>query len=295
VLLFPIGLSAIVFLGGLISDRTPSPGTMLVLGDGRLNLDGLTLSSGARAGERDEAVDGRAFAGRRSLETGWTYASLLGGAPEDALDGDLETLETFDGARDGDRTGLAPLKKLDCLLTEAGDGGICASVSSVRSDNDGRISRRPRTSCVDIIDATSSSPAAGPASSKSRVSFSPPLASSCLRTGKGSFCGLGGDKWRENGFFTSVSYDGLRNLFSSSPGSARSLSREGDGLSDFDAVVVGKGNLEVSRGIPLAGRGIPVGTRVDVLRCPSILSSQLLMVFGRKGSRTSRTSDAHVR
>lgn len=65
---------------------------------------------------------------------------------------------------------------------------------------------------------------------------------------------------------------------------------------DFDAVVVGKGNLEVSRGMPLAGRGIPLAGRVDVLGCPSILAFQLLMlVFGQGESRTSRNSDAHVR
>ena len=50
------------------------------------------------------------------------------------------------------------------------------------------------------------------------------------------------------------------------------MDREGDGLIDFDAVVVGKGNLEVSRGIPLAGRGIPLAGRVDALDCPSILA-----------------------
>jgi hypothetical protein len=57
----------------------------------------------------------------------------------------------LDGVRDGDRMGLAPLKKLDCLFTEAGDGGICAIVSIVRSDRDGRSSRRrPRGSCASL-------------------------------------------------------------------------------------------------------------------------------------------------
>lgn len=65
--LFPIGLSGRDFLGGEVTpDCTLSPGTILYLGDGRFNLDGLTLSSDPRAGERDEATDWRAFEGRRS-------------------------------------------------------------------------------------------------------------------------------------------------------------------------------------------------------------------------------------
>jgi hypothetical protein len=44
--------------------------------------------------------------------------------------------EAASSLRGSYRTGLPPLKKLDCLLVEAGDGGICASVSSVRSDKD---------------------------------------------------------------------------------------------------------------------------------------------------------------
>jgi hypothetical protein len=203
--LFPIGLWGIFFLSGeLMSVCAPSPGAMLCLGDGRFNLDGLMLSSEPRTGERDPAVDIRALEGRRSFETGCTNSSLLGGAQDDVLDGDLETLDTFDGARDGDRTGLLPLKKLDCLLAEPGDGGICASVSSVRSDKDGRTPRRPRASWADAIDAVSSSPAVELASSGTCVSFSLPWISSCLRAGIGSWCGLGGDKCCEDGFFTSV-------------------------------------------------------------------------------------------
>jgi hypothetical protein len=203
--LFPMGLSGIIFLSGeLTSVRTPSPGVILCLGDGRFNLEGLTLSSEPRTGERDPAVDIRASEGRRSFETGCIYSSLLGGAQEDALDGDLETLDTLDGARDGDRTGLPPLKKLDCLLVEAGDGGICASVSSVRSDKDGRTPRRPRVSWADAIDTVSSSPAVELAPSGTCASSSLPWIWSFVRAGIGSSCGLGGDKWCEDGFFTSV-------------------------------------------------------------------------------------------
>ena len=193
--LFPIGLSGIIFLGGeLTSVWTPSPGAILCLGDGRFNLEGLALSSELRAGERDPAVDIRASEGRRSFETGCIYSSLPGGAQEDVLDGDLEILDTLDGARDGDRTGLPPLKKLDCLLADAGDGGICASVSSVRSDKDGRTPRRPRASWADPIDTVSSSPAVELAFSGMCGSASLPWIWSCLRAGMGSSCGLGGDK-----------------------------------------------------------------------------------------------------
>lgn len=59
--------------------------------------------------------------------------------------------------------GLGPLKKLDCLLTDTGDGGICAKVSIVRSDKEGRPSRvRPRASSAG---APSVSSAAGLTSS----------------------------------------------------------------------------------------------------------------------------------
>lgn len=84
----------------------------------------------------------------------------------------------MDGARDGERIGLAPLKKLDCLLTDAGDGGICDSVSSVRSDKDGRTSHRPRSSCVDAVDAAYTSPAIGVISSGVCMSSAPPGVSS---------------------------------------------------------------------------------------------------------------------
>lgn len=101
----------------------------------------------------------------------------------------------MDGARVGERIGLAPLKKLDCLLTDAGDGGICDSVSSVRSDKDGRTSRRPRSSCVDAVDAVSSSPAIGVISSGICMSSAPPCVSSGIcEAGTGSVRGLGGDE-----------------------------------------------------------------------------------------------------
>lgn len=91
-----------------------------------------------------------------------------------------------------------------------------------------------------------------------------------MAAGTGSASGFGGARKREEGFFTRVSYEGRRNLRSSNPGSARSLSREGDGLIDLGAVLVGKGNLDVGRGMPLAGRGIPL-RRGAALGCPSIV------------------------
>lgn len=69
------------------------------------------------------------------------------------------------------------------------------------------------------------------------------------------------------------SSDGLRNLAASRPESACSLSRDGEGLSDLDGVVVGKGSLE-------AGRGIPLG-RVGVLGCLSMAVT--LAAFQRSG------------
>ena len=202
------------------------------------------------------------------------YISLLFVALDEALDGDLETLDTLDGAREGDRIGLEPLKKLELLFTDAGDGGICARVSRVRSDSDGRISRRPRASCADATDAVSSSPAAELSSSEIWVSPSSPTVSSWVGAGTGSSSCFGGAKKREEGFFTNVSYDGRRNLRSSNPVSARSLSRDGDGLIDFGAVLVGKGSREAGRGMPLAGRGIPL--RRVALGCPSIVRSRRL-------------------
>lgn len=120
---------------------------MLCRDVGCFKRDGLTFSSDVRTGERDAVAGMRDVAeGKRNLDTGCVYRSLLFVALEDALDGDLETLDTLDGARDGDRIGLLPLKKLDCLRAEAGDGGICAKVSSVRSDSEGRTPRRPLAS-----------------------------------------------------------------------------------------------------------------------------------------------------
>jgi hypothetical protein len=75
----------------------------------------------------------------------------------------------LDGVLDGDRIGLAPLKKLDCLFTEAGEGGILDSVSIVRSD---RV--RPRVSSA----PSTSSSATGLTSSAIGVLF----------TSLGSFC-----------------------------------------------------------------------------------------------------------
>jgi hypothetical protein len=174
--LAPMDLSGKVFFDGeLISERAESPIAMLCREDGCFNLDGLTLSSEARTGEREDVADIRDVEdGRRNFDTGCVYGSLAFVAPDDALDGDLETLDTLDGAREGDRIGLVPLKKLDCLFTEAGDGGICANVSNVRSDKDGRTPRRPRTSCVDAMDAVSSSPTTELNSSEICVSSSPP-------------------------------------------------------------------------------------------------------------------------
>lgn len=64
----------------------------------------------------------------------------------------------MDGVRDGERMGLAPLKKLDCLLTEAGEGGIFESVSTVLSDNEGRSLReRPRASDTPVAASAYSS------------------------------------------------------------------------------------------------------------------------------------------
>jgi hypothetical protein len=203
----PLDLSGKIFFGGeLISERAGSPIAMLCLEDGCFNLDGLTLSSEARTGESEGVADMQDVEdGRRNLDTGCVYGSLLFVAADDALDGDLEILDILDGARDGDRIGLVPLKKLGCLFTEAGDGGICANVSSVRSDSDGRTPRRPRTSCIDAIDAVSSSPAAELTSSETCVSSSPPWISSCFGARIGSSWCFGGARRREEGFFTSVS------------------------------------------------------------------------------------------
>lgn len=53
------------------------------------------------------------------------------------------------------------------------------------------------------------------------------------------------------GFLNTGSSDGLRNLVILRPGSACSFSRDGEGLRDFDGLLVGRGSLDTSRGIPL--------------------------------------------
>lgn len=88
--LFPMDLWDNFFLSGdLISVCASSPGARLCLLDGAFNLEGVLPSSEPRTGERD-ATDMRGFDGSRSCDTGWVYISLVLGAPEEALDGDLE-------------------------------------------------------------------------------------------------------------------------------------------------------------------------------------------------------------
>lgn len=98
----------------------------------------------------------------------------LGCRVVDALEGDLEVIT--DGVRDGDRTGLLPLKKLDCLLGGPGDGGIRDNVSIVRSDNEGR--GRPRRSASPTaasVPSIGASSEASPAFSDRPPLLSPPL------------------------------------------------------------------------------------------------------------------------
>lgn len=157
--------------------------------------------------------------------------------------------------RDGERIGLVALKKLDCLLDGPGDGGILDSVSIVLSDSDGFSNMvRPRVSessnsdpLVYTVEASSSSSSA----SFLAMSLTPVWGTPDRRYVPFSDDdGLG-----RAGFLNTLSSDGLRSLVASRPGSACNLSRDGEALSDFDAVDVGKGNREALG----TGRGIPLG------------------------------------
>lgn len=99
------------------------------------------------------------------------------------------------------------MKKLDCRFTDAGDGGMFDIVSIVRSDSEGRVCRtRPRASCP------SSSPTELTSSGVS-VSSEPWMGSVDARGI--SSRGFAGDKYREEGFFSSDSYEGrLKRLWS---------------------------------------------------------------------------------
>jgi hypothetical protein len=185
----------------------------------------------------------------------------LGRRVVDALEGDLEVIA--DGVRDGDRTGLLPLKKLDCLLEGPGDGGIRDNVSIVRSDNEGRgrprRSASPTAASVPSMGASSREP---PVFSASPPSLSPLLEMSLFCRG---FSGvLYNNGYFGGGFLTTGCSDGLRSLVASRPGSARNFSREGEGLMDLEALDVGRGSLEA------ASRGIALGL-VGVFCCWSIL------------------------
>jgi hypothetical protein len=184
----------------------------------------------------------------------------LGRRVVDALEGDLEVIA--DGVRDGDRTGLLPLKKLDCLVEGPGDGGIRDNVSIVRSDNEGR--GRPRRSASPTA---ASVPSMG-ASSKESPAFSdrPPSLIPLLETSLfcRGFSGVLYDNGYFGGFLRTGCSDGLRSHVASRPGSARNFSREGEGLMDLEALDVGKGSLEA------ASRGIPLGL-VGVFCCWPIL------------------------
>lgn len=140
-----------VFLGVKLPSGPPP-----CLEEGNLIRDG--LSPEFAVWFVDDETDIRDREGRRSLDTGCDRNSLPAW-PEEDRDGDREYVEALDGVRDGERIGLAPLKKLDCRLTDAGDGGICDRVSIVRSDKEGRSPRaRPRASSGS---ATSASPVIG--------------------------------------------------------------------------------------------------------------------------------------
>lgn len=95
----------------------------------------------------DDVADMRDLDGRRVVGGGWERKSVPLCCREDGLDGDLEWLVNADDGRDGERIGLAGLKKLDRFLRDTGDGGICDRVSMVRSDKEVRVIRaRPRAS-----------------------------------------------------------------------------------------------------------------------------------------------------
>lgn len=156
--------------------------------------------------------------------------------------------------RDGERIGLVALKKLDCR-DGPGDGGILDSVSIVLSDSDGFSNMlRPRASTSSNSDSlvytvevsSSSSSASCLAMSLTPVWGTPDRRYVPFKDDDG----LG-----RAGFLNTLSSDGLRSLVVSRPGSACNLSRDGEGLSDFDAVDEGKGKREALG----AGRGIPLG------------------------------------
>lgn len=69
---------------------------------------------------------------------------------------------------------------------------------------------------------------------------------------------MSGDDDLGRGFLNKFPSDGRRNLATSIPRSAWSLSLEGEGLRDLDGVAVGRGSLDTG-----AKRGIPLCLRVD--------------------------------
>lgn len=146
--------------------------------------------------------------------------------------------------------GLVELKKLD-FLDEAGDGGMLDKVSTVRSDKDGRTPRRPllsRLSRGSSGSASNGSSVSPPRSSVPICGMSPPLRKISL------FLVLGG--YFGKGFLNTWSSDGLCSLAISRPGSASSLSRDGEVLPDRDGLFAGKGILDVRRGMPLGRLGV---------------------------------------
>jgi hypothetical protein len=59
-----------------------------------------------------------------------------------------------------------------------------------------------------------------------------------------------------SGFLNSGSSEGRRSRAAFKPGSARSLSRDGEGLSEGEEVDFGRGILDTKRGIPLGRDGV---------------------------------------
>ena len=167
-----------------------------------------------------------------------------------------------DAGRDGGRIGLSFVKKLDFLLVGEGVGGIWESVSIVRSDSEGRGFLRFRgVSRLYTSLLVSEESHVSPSTALPDPVLVPPGVWICLPPLTWPFepsRALVGEDDRGKGFLNRFPSDGLRNLATSIPRSAWSLSLEGDGLIDLDGDPVGRGSLEID-----AMRGMPLCLRVD--------------------------------
>lgn len=131
-----------------------------------------------------------------------------------------------------------------------GDGGIRDSVSTVRSDSDGRGRSRRTSSSVGLTSCEFESV------NSDSVGLAALTAHEAVSLDRGPVSkSFVGDADRDRAGFWNVSADDWRSLPIFNPVSARRRSRDGSSLRDLDKAEVGRGSRDLGSGMPLRAGG----------------------------------------